>query len=130
MVGVKLNPDELLVSTDVSSLFTNVSIQEAVNVIHKRLQQDETLSERTVSQPSSIAGLLKLCLHSTYFYFNSRVYKQREGAAMDSPLSVMVTNLYIKHFEKLALECPPLQPRLWKKYADDTCRIMRTGAIE
>ena len=107
MAGMKLNPDELLVSFDVSSLSTNVPIQEAVDVIHKRLQDDETLSERTALQPSSIVGLLELCLHFTYFYFNSRVYEQREGAAMGSPVSAVVANFSMEHFEKHAVECAP-----------------------
>ena len=119
MAGVKLSPDELLVSFDVSSLFTNVPIQEAVDVICKRLQDDETLNERTALQPNSIAGLLQLCLQSTYFCFNGKVYEQREGAAMGSPVSAVVANLYMEHVEQLALECAPSRPRLWKRCVDD-----------
>ena len=130
MAGAKLDPDELLMSFDVSYLFTNVPIQEAVDVIHGRLQDDEAVGERTALQPNSIADLLELCLHCTYFYFNSRVYEQREEAAMGLPVSAVVANLYMEHFKKLALECAPLRPRVWKRYVDDMYYIVRSGAVE
>ena len=96
-------------SFDVSSLFTNVPIQEAVKVICRRLQDDERLCEGTAMQPSSIAGLLELCLRSTYIYFSfgSQIYEQREGAAMGFSVSAVVANLYVEHFEQLALESAP-----------------------
>ena len=40
---LNLGPDETLVSFDVSSLFTNVPVDEAVEVIHDMLVKDETL---------------------------------------------------------------------------------------
>lgn len=41
--SVCLEDDEIMVSFDVSSLFTNVFIDEAVSVIHEKLLNDETL---------------------------------------------------------------------------------------
>ncbi len=37
----------MMVSFDVSSLFTNVPINEAISVIRDRLQNDENVDERT-----------------------------------------------------------------------------------
>ena len=82
-------------------------IQEAVDVICRRLQDIERLCERTAMQPNSIAGLLELCLRSTYFSFGGQIYEQREGAAMGSPVSAVVANLYMEHYEQLALESAP-----------------------
>ena len=60
MSRVKLSPDELLVSFDVSSLFTNVPIDEVVDVICERLLKDATLDERTALQPNSIARFMSM----------------------------------------------------------------------
>ena len=43
--------------------------------------------------------------------------------AMGSPLSPIVANLFIKHFEEKALSSFPLQPKLWSIFFDDTLVI-------
>ena len=87
---IKLSEDEIMISFDVKSLFTNVPITEAVEVIHGMLKSDDTLEERTVLSPDRIAELLDLCLRSTYFSYNDAFYEQKEGAAMGSPVSAVV----------------------------------------
>ena len=49
---------------------------------------------------------------------------------MGSPVSAVVTNLYMEFFEELALESAPSRPRFWKQYVDDTCCIMQRDAVE
>ena len=90
MGDVTIGSDESLVSFDVTSLFTNVPIGEAVEIIRDRLREDEDLVERTPLSPDRIAELLGLCLKSTYFSYSGEFYEQREGAAMGSPVSVVM----------------------------------------
>lgn len=52
--------------------------------------------------------------------FKDRFYEQVEGAAMGSPLSPIVANIYMEHFEKMALDSSQFQPNLWLWYVDDT----------
>ncbi len=52
----------MVVSLDVSSLFTNVPIDEAVSVIRDKLQNDQSLDERTCLSPECITELLEVCL--------------------------------------------------------------------
>ena len=42
--------------------------------------------------PEIVTDLLEVCLRSTYMYFsyNREFYEQREGAAMGSPVSVII----------------------------------------
>ena len=47
-----------------------------------------------------------------------------------SPVSAVVANLYMEFFEELALESAPSRPRLWKRYADDTCCILKTCDVD
>ena len=52
---VRVAEDELLVSFDVSSLSTNVPHNEAVQVIQRKLEQDDTLANRATIFPNKVA---------------------------------------------------------------------------
>ena len=96
MSGLSIEEDEILVSFDVSSLFTNVPIDEAVQIIQDRLRKDEILCDRTTLSPDRVAELLEVCLRSTYFCYKGTFYEQQEGGAMGSPVTAAVTNLYME----------------------------------
>ena len=125
-----MDEGETMVSFDISSLFTKVPIGEAVDIIRARLEKDESLGVRTPLSPGRIAELLQLCLRSTYFSFNGEFYEQREGAAMGSPVSAVVANLYMEFFEGLALNAAPARPCIWKRYVDDAFSVMKKGHVD
>ena len=60
MKSVHVESDEILVSFDVSSLFTNVPVGEAISVICVRLREDETLGDRTILSLERLAELLDM----------------------------------------------------------------------
>ena len=86
------NEDELLVSYDVSALFTSVNVDKALKVINDRLLADTSLSKRTPLSTEHIPRLLELCIHCTYFVYDETYYLQVHGAAMGSPVSSIVYN--------------------------------------
>ena len=104
---IKLEPGECLSSYDVSALFTSVPIDPALNIIKDLLDKDTTLKERTVMEVSDIILLLEFCLKNTYFSFQDQFYEQVEGAAMGSPVSPIVANLYMEYLEQKALSTAP-----------------------
>ena len=53
-----------------------------------------------------------------------------EGAAMGSPLSPIVANIYMEHFEARALETAPHPQAFGKRYVDDTFVILKTAHKE
>ena len=103
----KLEPGECLSSYDVSALFTSVPIDPALNIIKDLLDKDNTLKERTVMEVGNIILLLEFCLKNTYFSFQGQFYEQVEGAAMGSPVSPIVANLYMDYLEQKALSTAP-----------------------
>ena len=80
---------------------------------------NELLGERTALSADQVTHLLDLCLWTTYFLYKGEYYQQGDGAAMGSPVSPVVANIYMEMFEDLALKTK-LAPRIWKRYVDDT----------
>ena len=105
---IKLQEDQCMVSFDVKALFTSVPIKPAINPIKKLLEEDPELHKRTSLSVKNITRLLDYCLTSTYFIFQGRFYEQQEGAAMGSPISPIVANLYMVQFENQDINTAPL----------------------
>ncbi len=97
-----------MVSFDVVSLFTNVPVDETCSIIKEKLLEDTNLHKRTQLHVSveEIVELLKLCLSTTCFQWRDDFYEQTSGAAMGSPLSPVLANIFVEHFEQ---NCPSQQ---------------------
>ena len=83
--------------------FTSVPIDPALNIIQDLLEQDDTLTDRTVLSVQNIIEILGFCLHNTYFSFQNKFYEQVEGEPMGSLVSLIVANLYMEHFKRETL---------------------------
>ena len=114
-------------SYNVKALFTSVPIQPAISIITKLLEEDQELQQRTSLSVNNIISLLEFCLKSTYFTFQQSYFEQQEGAAMGSPISPIVANLYMEDFEVKAINVSPQPPYLWKIFMDDTFIIFKSS---
>ena len=84
--NIELKDDDLMVSFDIVSLYTMIPIDEAINIM-RNIMDKETVD------------LLELCLKSSYFSFKGKIYEQPNCVAMGSPLSPIVANIFMEHFE-------------------------------
>ena len=73
-----LQLEECLSSYDVTSLFTSVPIDPALNVIKDLLGKDEKLKDRTVLLVQDIIELLGFCLHNTFLSKTSFMNRLKE----------------------------------------------------
>ena len=93
---VTVGEDEVFVSFDVKSLFTNVPVEEAMQIVDRLLNDDENQPENEPSlSPASISALLRISLKVTYFRFRSGYYELSDGLAMGSPVSPAVANIFM-----------------------------------
>jgi hypothetical protein len=83
-----------MVSFDIVSLFTKVSIRETMDLLGRHFDED-------------VLGLFRHVLTTSYFTFNGQFYGQRDGVAIGSPLSPVIANFYMEDYEKAALESVP-----------------------
>ena len=122
---IKLEEGECIMSYDVAALFTSIPVKSAIEVIKKKLEQDTELHQRTTMSTQNILDLLEFCLCNTYFLFQGQYYEQTQGAAMGSPMSPGLANLYMEAFEDRALSTAVNPPRWWKRFVDDTFVILK-----
>jgi hypothetical protein len=53
--------------------------------------------------------------------------QQKDGMTVGSSLSLTVSNIFMEHFDKLALDSAPYKPSLWLLYVDDTFVVWPNG---
>ena len=73
-----------------------------------------------------ITTLLEFCLTNTYFLFQGKYFEQVQGAAMGSPISPLIANLFMVEFEVKSLSTCSHPPSLWLRFVDDTFVITKT----
>ena len=88
-----------------------------------------TFEQNTISlTKDEVMKLLKLVLENCVFSFQGNFFKQLHGAAMGSPCSPVVANIYMEYFEDMALGPElPLPIKEWKRYVDDVFSIIPKG---
>ena len=113
--SIKLQDNEELVSFDVSALFTSIPVNQALDVINQLIiihQTDMEFKSKVRKRWYEVADhldredvmlLLKLVLKNCVFSFQGQFYKQLHRAAMGSPCSLVVANIYMEYFEKRTL---------------------------
>ena len=84
------------------------------------MEKDPTLKDRTVMGVNDIIILLEFCLKNTYFSFQGQLSEQVEGAAMGSPVSPIVANLYMEYLEQKSPKHCTQPVKFWHRYVDDT----------
>ena len=126
-----IDSESVMVSFDVKALYTSIPVDRAVQVVRTRLLEDESLSDRTSLGVDEIIGLLEICLRLTYFTFRGEFFHLQDGVAMGSPVSSVVANLFMEHFEERAIkEAGRLRPQMWDRYVDDVFAIVKRDRAE
>ena len=98
--------EDLLVTMDVSSLYTNIRHQDGIEAMKSWLKENGNNPEK--------AGLLaKLALTSNYFTFNRRIYLQKQGTAMGTRMAPNYAIIFMHSVEQEILKNSNLKQRIW-----------------
>ena len=93
--------DAYLVSYDVTSLFTNIPVDETIDIILTMIRKSSPQNTKIKNLQydgvkwSFIKKSLKWCLKNNTFLFNRIYYKQIDGCALGSPLASLMADIFM-----------------------------------
>ena len=110
--------NEIMCSFDVSSLFTNVPLDETIQICLDKLY---ALSDPPALPRSVLKVLFEFATKKSHFIFNGQYCDQIDGVAMGSPLGPVLANIFMCHrvIWKWVLDYNA-RPSVWFRYVDDT----------
>ena len=116
--AIKIPEGFQMISFDVKNLFTNVPLEDTINIIMKKVYEENVI--KTFFTPIELKFLLHLCTKEVLFSFNGNLYQQIDGIAMGSPLGSIIANIFMCQLENILM--PTLNKFMtpWKRYVDDT----------
>ena len=124
MKDLRVEDDELLVSYDVSALFTSIPLAQVLEAVKSVLETDDSWKCCTYLNSNQVLKRLEFCLSTTYFTFCSEFYKQLFGYAMGCACSPVIADLFMERYEQQALSSATNPLKIWLGYMDDTFVIL------
>ena len=112
-------------SLDVDSLFTNIPLNETIDIcINDLFENTDTVENFTKSE---LKQPLCLATKEYYFIFDSLVYKETNVVAWDHLLDPLWQNVFLSHHEKTWLNsCPQgLKPVFYQHYVDNIFVLLK-----
>ena len=125
---LKIDNGYKMVSLDVVSLFTSVPLNYTINVILDEVYKKKKIQTKLTR--TQLKTLLELCTKEMHFSFNGKIYKQKKGVAMGSPLGPVIANIFMVHLEKQMIHRLSDKMSSWFRYVDDTFTFIKEGEAE
>ena len=109
-----------MASFDVTSLFTNIPLDETIKITADQLFSNSNNFEGF--SRDEFVKLLNLAVKNCHFIFNGKFYDQIDGVAMGSPLGPLLANIFLSFHETNWLkDCPfEFKPLYYRRYVDDS----------
>ena len=129
--------DKMMVSFDVTSLFTNVPLTYTINYIldqvyptcRKNCQHLPMTKKCTECRArKDFETLLRTATSETHFTFDKKMYVQHNGVAMGAPLAPVMADIFMAHLETTLMdELTSIGVCEWHRYVDDTFVLVQPG---
>ncbi len=121
-----MEENDMLVTIDVSVLYTNIPHEEGLTAIHEWMITNHV----EVTKANIIRDLARMVLTKNYFKFNNKIYLQVQETAVGTRMAPNYAIIFIHMLETSLLNNYHLQPKLWKRFIDDVFIIWQHGPEE
>ena len=91
---IPVQDNHKMITFDIKDLYVNIPIDETINIIKTKLQQN---NNRQVTY--QIIAMIKTVLQQNYFAFQQTIYQPREGISMGSPISGIIAEIFLQNYE-------------------------------
>ena len=122
---VILEEDEIMISFDVSSLYTNVPVMEAILVCTNKLY-NMPVDQRPLIDRETFITLTKVASCEVVLSTHNGFYKQVDGLAMGCPPAPHLANGWLSQFENLIKD----DAKIYERYMDDILREIKRSQVE
>ena len=113
----KIPHNAIMVSLDVTSLYTNIPQDEGIETICKAY---ETFYQSEAPIPTNaLRKMLRLILQENSFQFCGKDYLQTHGTAMGTKMAVAFANIFMSTVATDIINKSKTKPLEWKRYIDD-----------
>ena len=114
---LSINPEETtLVSFDVRDLFTSIPVPAEIQVINSKISTSTNFTNVCKIPTETFIKFLEFTTFNCIFCFHKKFYKQLQCAAMGSYVSPVIANIYLEHFEYLAISVLPTLIKFYVKW--------------
>ena len=120
---VSFSRNDILVTVDVKSLYTNIPHMDGIAAAKKVLNLRDNKHPHTWL----LLKLIHLVLTSNGFSFNNEFYLQTSGTAMGTKMAPNYANIFMYIFESDILDTAPLKPKVWWRFIDDIFLVWPHG---
>ena len=109
--------DKFLISFDLTSLFTNIPLSEAIDIAINLIFENSPDIKFTKRE---LQKLFRKATSEIHFTINGSIFDQIDGLAMGSPLAPVLANLFMGFYEQNWIEqATYVKPILYKRYVDN-----------
>lgn len=113
------NLEYKMVSFDIASLYTNIPLDETIQIVLNHLYDTE--NPATTMKREDMKKLLEFATKDSHFLFDGKIYDQIDGVSMGSPLAPLLAEIFLQDFEEKHLHSFKEKGIIyWRRYVDDT----------
>ena len=118
---IEINKDTVIVSCDVSKMYPNVDVEEALSSVERRLQ---TNPSPLGLSPATIVSGLRICMRCNCVQFKDKFYLPNRGVAQGACHACDFSDIWMGDITQKHLDTCPVDTLHFSLYRDDGLDFM------